>query len=236
MTLGALLIPTLVGYLFVTSVYYTRYGILRDSGYHVLFRSAIAGCILAVTSRLLIIFWLLPMFPGTAALWKSYVPSAYSGTIVLSIILALISALLINRFYSKEKAAESAARESGDYIELLINESIGKPKHIELSLRSGKSYIGIPQQSGITGLGESDVSLIPIVSGYRSEDTRELILTTNYAPVIAKLIAEDPSLSGIARVYEYFRIVIPLSEIVSARKYDLGLRRHFEQGSSQDPA
>lgn len=84
MGLGLLLIPTLGGYWLLTRLYYTRYGVLRDSGYHVLFKSAIAGCSLFVVSRLAVIFFLNPLFPYIGKIWKYCVPFDYSGTVTLS--------------------------------------------------------------------------------------------------------------------------------------------------------
>ena len=215
MGLGLLFIPTLGGYWFLTHLYYTRYGVLRDSGYHVLFKSAIAGCFLVVVARLIIVFLLNPYLPCISEIWKSHVPFDYYGTAVLSALLGLVLPLVINRFYNEEKAARETAAESGNLIELLIRESIDTKELVELSLRSGKSYIGFVFESGIARHGESDVALLPMASGYRKEDTRELELTTNYAPVLRKSLEELSSL-----VNEDFRIVIPMSEIVTARIFD----------------
>ena len=215
MGLGLLFIPTLGGYWFLTHLYYTRYGVLRDSGYHVLFKSAIAGCSLVVVARLIIVFLLNSLLPHVGEIWKSHVPFDYYGTAVLSALLGLVLPLVINRFYNEEKAARETAAESGNLIELLIRESIDTKELVELSLRSGKSYIGFVFESGIARHGESDVALLPMASGYRKEDTRELELTTDYAPVLWKSLEELSSL-----VYEDFRIVIPMSEIVTARIFD----------------
>ena len=215
MGLGLLFIPTLGGYWFLRYLYYTRYDLLRDSGYHVLFKSAIAGCSLVVVARLIIIFFLNPHLPCISEIWKSYVPFDYYGTVALSVLLGIMLPIVINRLYGEEKASKRAARRNGDLIELLINESMEKEKFVEFSLRSGKSYIGLVLESGIARHGESDVSLVPIASGYRKEDTRELEITTDYTPVIRKSLEESSSL-----VYEDFRIVIPMSEIVIARIFD----------------
>ena len=119
-----------------------------------------------------------------------------------------------NQFYGEEKAARRAATESGDLIELLTAKSIDDQRLIELSLRSGKSYIGFALESGITRQGESDIALIPMASGYRNKDTHELEITTNYAPVLGESLEKSSDL-----VYEDFRIVIPMPEIVSARVF-----------------
>lgn len=122
------------------------------------------------------------------------------------------------------------ARESGDLIELLISESIEEQKVVEISLRSGKSYIGFALESGITRQGESDIALIPIASGYRNKDTQELEITNDYARVILESL-DDPSPSP-SLVYKDFQIVIPMSEIVSARIFYFEVYQQFQQEAS----
>lgn len=230
-SLGLLFIPTLGGYLFLTRLYYTRYSVLRDSGYHVLFKSAIAGCVLVVIARLMVILFFLPVLPFIGELWKSFVPSDYYGTVALSALLGGVLPIGINRFYKKEKAMRRAAQESGSLIELLIRENNESGKLVELSLRSGKSYIGFVLESGIARHGESDVALLPLNSGYRKEDTYELKITTNYAPVLWEFLEKQGSTD---LVYEDFRIVIPMSEIVSARIFDPDVYELFQQEPSSE--
>ena len=182
MGLGLLFIPTISGYWFLTHLYYTRYGMLRDSGYHVLFKSAFSGCLLFAGAYLIIVLLPNPYLSCISEIWKSYVPFDYSGTVVLSFLLGIILPLAINLFYGKEKAMRRTARESGNLIELLIRKN--------------------------------------------KEDTRELEITTDYAPVIWQSLEESPSL-----VYEDFRIVIPMSEIVTARIFDPDVYARFKSDS-----
>ena len=230
-SLGLLFIPTLGGYWFLTRLYYTRYGVLRDSGYHVLFKSAIVGCFLVAVARLMVIFFFNSHFPFISELWKSFVPFDYYGTAALSALLGGVLPIGINRFYKKEKAMRRAAKESGNLIELLIRENNESGKLVELSLRSGKSYIGFVLESGIARHGESDVALLPLNSGYRKEDTHELEITTNYAPVLWEFLQKQES-SGLVR--EDLRIVIPMAEIVSARIFDPDMYELFQQEGSSE--
>ena len=230
-SLGLLFIPTLGGYWFLTRLYYTRYSALRDSGYHVLFKSAIVGCFLVAVARLMVIFFFNPHFPFICELWKSFVPFDYYGTAALSALLGGVLPIGINRFYKKEKAMRRTARESGNLIELLIRENNESGKLVELSLESGKSYIGFVLESGIARHGESDVALLPLKSGYRKEDTQELEITTNYAPVLWEFLQNQES-SGLD--YEDFRIVIPMSKIMSARIFDPDLYELFQQEESSE--
>ncbi len=222
MDLGLFLIPAVSGYWFLTHLHLTRYGALRDSGYHVFFRAVITGVILAFIAHS-IIFALNPYIPEISEMWDTFIPISHSGTTMLTALLAFVLPFPGNHFYSKERAARRAATESGDLIELLIAESIEHQRLIELSLRSGKSYIGFALESGVTRQGEADIALIPIASGYRDKDTHELKITTNYARVVQESLDDSLGL-----VYEDFRIVIPMPEIVSARVFHPEAYRRFQ--------
>ena len=216
MNLGLFLLPVLGGYLFLTRAYFTRYDTIRNSGYHLFFRSAAAGLGLGVAAHLLL-FFLEECFPLIRESWKPYLPSEYDDTAILSLALGLVLPFLFNLYHDRKKEAERTAKKRGSFIELLIADSYTRRKPVELSLRSGKSYvgfaIGFTVEGGVIRRDESDIALIPIASGYRHNDTKELEITTNYAPVIQKWSKEKKSDSSA----NDFRIVFPISEVVSAR-------------------
>ena len=212
MGLGLFLVPTLAGYWLLTQLHCTRYQIIRDSGYHVLFKSGIAGGTLFASAYLLTRImdcWV----PQAAKTWQSYVPVPYSESLVLTAILALLLPVLVNPFWTSEESARASARRSGDLIELLILESIENQNLLEISLKTGKSYIGLGLESGIGRQGDSDIAVVPLASGYRNNDTQELVITTNYADVI------DQSWESASVPFEDFRVVIPKSEIISVRLF-----------------
>ena len=118
----------------------------------------------------------------------------------------------------------------GDVVELLVSEAMEDDKYVELSLRNRKSYIGVPLESGLGRQGQSDISIIPLASGYRDQNTQELNITTHYAPVVDRLVRE-----GSLIPFGDFQIVIPMSEIVSARifhleAYELFQFREYDEG------
>lgn len=216
MGLGLFLVPVLGGYLFLTRLHYTRYGILRKSGYHLFFQSAIAGGVLALIARAMVVF-LSDYFPQADPLWKRYVPIDFSGTVALSVLLGLVLPYLVNCFYGKERAERRAASESGALVELVISESLDRQKPVELSLKNGKSYIGFALDRKITSFGQSDIALIPMKSGYRDKDNHKLILTTDYIPTIRRCLDDKSEIPDLR--YEDFRIVIPVSEVQTARNF-----------------
>lgn len=222
MGLGWLLVPALGGYWLLTHLRITRYSVLRDSGYHVFFRAATAGGLLVVVAYALVqcMNW---ACPAIGLLWTHFVPFDYSGTFMLSAVLGFMLPPLINLFYKDVMVAERAAVETGDLIELLIAESIRRHILIEVSLKSGKAYIGYAIEAEPPIRGESDVAVVPLWSGYRRSETRELTIAKDYVPVISQYFNQSTDKQRLpARAWRWqdFRVAIPRSEIGSARLFD----------------
>ena len=188
------------------------------------------GGLLAASARLIVLIlnW---SCPRLIELLESYAPFPYSSTAIISVLLGVSLPYVLNRRYSKKKAAHQIARDSGDLVELLIAESIQELKLVELSLRSGKSYIGLARESGIMSHGESDIGLVPYCSGYRDKDTQELKITFNYVPMIRESLENQLNNSKLR--IDDFQVIIPMSEIISARIFDLDVyeisRKHLKQ-------
>ncbi len=210
--LGEAFIPILAGYWLLTRLHYTHYSIVRESGYHLFFKAAIVGTALFFVAHLIVV--LSGNFLSSMAItWSIHSISPFSASPTVITILGLLIPFVGNKFYSKEKAARRAAERGGDLVELLIAKSIETQKLIELSLRNRKSYIGLGIVSGIETIDKdkADIELLPMASGYRDERTQELFVTENYAEVLEQHTYQQ---------YDDFRIVIPMSEIVSARVFD----------------
>ena len=219
--LGEALIPILAGYWLLTRLHYTHYSIVRDSGYHLFFKAAIVGTTLFFVAHLIVVL-LGNIFSSIETSWSLNSISPFSATPTVIAILGLLVPFVGNRFYSRERAASRAAVRDGDLVELLIAESIETQKLIELSLRNRKSYVGIGIVSGIETIDKdkADTKLLPLASGYRDEHTQELFIIENYAEVLQE--------HSYAR-YDDFCIVIPMSEIVSARIFDPDAYTAFQE-------
>ena len=220
MGLGLLLVPALAGYLFLNSFNGTRYSLPRETGYHVVFQSAIAGALLFLLVRLVVVL-ANTVAPAIAESWKIIVPLDYSGTAAGTFVLAALLPLILNRlpgldrFYAQQRAAEAA----GDQISLIIDQAMLFGRFVELSLASGKSYVGSPIQGTFGHRDGGDVALIPIASGYRDNDSRDLVMTTNYAPAI------EDQLFDLA--LDDLKVAFPMCDIVSARLFDQKLYASF---------
>ena len=220
MGLGLLLIPALGGYLFITRFNGTRDRATSAGGYHVVFRSAVAGAVLFAMSHLLAVFieWFMPQ---VVRLWQVAFPIEYSGTAVASVMLGWGLPLAVNPFVNRLDARRQTALESGDHIGLVVDEAIENAKFIEVSLSSGKCYVGVPLARTFLARADGDLVLIPIFSGHRDNGTRELKLTVNYAPVLRSELRRNTAL-------EDFRVAVPTRKVLSARIFDLDAFAKFQ--------
>ena len=215
MGLGLLLVPALAGYLFLSWFNATRYSLPRETGYHVVFRSAIAGVLLFFIARLFVV--LADVFaPAIGQSWKAIVPLDYSGTTAITVMLAALLPLTLNLFprFDQFQAQRKAAMAAADQISLIIDQAILESRFVEVSLASGKSYVGSPIQGTFGHRDDGDVAIIPVASGYRDNETQALVMTTNYAPAIN-------SLSD--RKLESLKVAFPMRDVVSARLFDQAL-------------
>ena len=215
MSFGLVLLPAIGGYWFLTHLNYTRYRSVRDSGYHVLFSSAIVGVVLYFLA-FSVSFILELLWTDILDFWDDHlrVSEPFTFEVVLSFVLAGLLPVGLNKLYSSGRAAIKAARENGNHIELLIAESVRNQKLVEISLRSRKSYVGYPLASGVGNSLYADVVLVPIWSGYRDRDTQKLNIFVKYNLVVDQFLEEDPKL----KKWD-FRIAIPMSEVISARLF-----------------
>lgn len=217
MGLGLLLIPALGGYWFLTRFSMTCDRLLRASGYHLVMQSAVTGVFLFAAARV-IVLGINCALPEAAGWWRSVLPIDYSGTSALALALGLLLPLALNPFVDRSAAQRRASEGEGNLIELVIKDALERDMFIEVSLRTGKSYVGTAMRSGLPASDQADVSLVPILSGYRDKDTAELYLIRTYAREIDEILSGPENLRHLA--FSDFRVVVPMQEIVSVRLFD----------------
>lgn len=214
MGLGDFLIPTLVGYWFLNVSNYTRFSIHRQSGYHVLFKSALLGLGFFVLAKLILSF--IPSGPFLPTVLPSF---ENTDSLVLSIVLGGLAWCILNRVRGKEEAIRKDAEKNGNHMELLIADACVNKKLIEVTLKNRKSYIGFALEELLYLTAEPDLRLLPVASGYRDEKTMKLNLITNHADVFE-------GFNDLER--EDFQIVISMTEVISVRIFDLRVYEAFQ--------
>lgn len=234
MEIASLLLPTVAGYIFLVLLTVTKYRILRSTGYNVAFLSAAVGLALYAASLFLLSYFGDSPFPRTSQELSSF---AISGSL-LSFSFASLVPLLVNvtwllssrlsarlptdhRWHGfienpDDYGARRAAELAADGVELLLHRAVQDRRHVQLTLRSGKVYVGTVVSTGLARRGDSppDVSIDPVVSGYRDTASQELNLVTDYDWV-------DPKRHG------GITVVLPLDEILLARIFDLSGYRNW---------
>ena len=213
-SLGSLLLlPALGGYLFLTRCNATRDSIQVTTGYHVVFRSAVAGIVLFALCRPLVLL-VNQLCPEISALWGRLFQIAYSGTAALTVLLGAIAPLLINFFVNRMEARRRTAARTSDRVGLIIDRALNTNSLVQVSLNDRKVYTGRPLHRAFDARShDGDLILIPLWSTHRHVDTLEPQTPTNYAPVIRKALKAGQSLSD-------FGVAIPLSTVQSVRLFD----------------
>ena len=278
MGLGLLLLPALGGYWALTRANCWKYGALRESGYHLVFRSACLGGLLSAIAYLPLLA-LSYAVPDLGVDIKCWLRLSEPLTLVQAAVgIGTVSGFALPYGVNRRKketdaerdaketdaeqdaketdaeqdagAAETplswwrrlrctelegarrAAAERGDLIELTLQDSAQRPTTVEIALNSGKTYIGYATVSGIfqRDASEPDIALLPVVSGYRDRNTQELKLTTSYGRYYDEIAAARKEWGeGQGTSLEDMRVILPLSEIRSARLFDLELQAKLEK-------
>ncbi len=214
-----LLVPALAGYLLLRGSNFSRFGLLRESGYHVVFRAALWGILLYVGG------WFISS-------WTSLLD--YSTTQDLGINEASLWSLALggflgwapNIFYNALRGARRAAERKGDVIDVLVDEACKARKIVEVSLQGGKTYIGYFYESTIRKYGATtgELVLIPLFSGYRNPDDQTLHLTTNYVGFLLGSASYGPW-------DDDFKVVVPRSTVRWVRPFHMNL---FPRSTGED--
>ena len=226
MLIGILLLPAVGGYWFLTHFNFTRFQAVRQSGYHVLFHSAVVGIVLYLAAEGVVIIWRACWPTAIIDFLDKHSPDPFTTEVILSLGLAFVLPYLFNAVYRSRRGVKRAASNAGEHVELLIIESIEEKIPIEITLRNRKVYIGLAGDTGVGGSSDADVAVVPMFSGYRDENTQDLVITLDYFPVIDMYLGEKPSLTE-----EDFRVVLPMSEIVSARLFYEDMYDQFSTGA-----
>ena len=229
MGFGLLFVPLVGGYLFLTRCHFTRFTGLREGGYRLVFRSAVVGIVLVFVAHMFVD--VADRISGSPWLGWEYLvdlapPVPYIGTVAVAFSLGPVGAFLVNRRYSASRGAMRAVNRAGNSMELLFLESMASESVLELTLLSDKVYVGWILNAGVPDPERRFVEMLPLASGFRMQETHELRFTTNYALVLDR---NETYTEPATR--EAFRVVVPVSEVRSARPFDFVTYFAFEDAA-----
>ena len=210
----ALVLP---GALFILLAHAARLRLRRVEGYSLLFYTLLVGWMIqaatALFSGLLLFAWEWIGFKRVVLEANAY----RWATITSSMVLASSAALMVNCWRNIDRVSRDVAAETGEFRELTFQLAITEMSPVEVTLETGKSYIGIPVASRIAMRDEGDVYLVLLMSGHRDK-RQELKITTSYTDKFN----EDPSSAANSPLGD-FVVALAKSRIVSARLFDVNL-------------
>lgn len=234
--LGTVIGFAVAGYVFLTQFHLTRDYVSRlGGGYDVLFLSAAVGFLGLMLSPLGYEFspavsaatgidHLIAPLTTILGKWTHVVPPQIH-IVATAVLTAWGLAFALNQMpgikWYRKRALRRAAIARGNLIEVLLDDALRSRSWVELALESGKSYIGAPVRSPFMEARNADIEIVPVFSGHRTNPDRVLVLARHYGDTIETII-DSPDLS-----LAHLRVVIPASQIVAARPFDLDLYRSF---------
>ena len=171
MKLDLFFVTLLGGYLFLTRCNLTRFVAMRQSGYKLLFGSAIAGLVI-VTAWYVLLKALSCYFPGSQTamcIWDSFVPEVLRGSVSLSIVLSLISGAvvpyLLNIIFQKRHGLQRAISHENNPLEILLVQSMYKESPVELVLKESLVFVGLVASFGGVSDQQKHVELTLLARG-----------------------------------------------------------------------
>ena len=234
MPYNLLLLPLRAGYFFIHYTHFTRFRALKLSSYRLLFESALWGLLFLVSSLFITRALLrIDALGGVIASWKELAPLPHSGTAVGALLLGIASTLLVNRLVGKERAARRSAKKHGGDLLTLLFEAQSKDRPVLITQSNKKVYVGWVTLSFNLDPELTELTILPMISGYRSSETLEIEYTTRYVHLYEMIEERRPGYGHLSS--KSFQIVIPVSTIVSVAPYNPELTPdHFDYDFRRD--
>lgn len=216
-----LILPLTGGYFFIANFAFLKYKYQRLDTPRLLLNSILAGILITIIAFALRTFVEneYPAFYFRCCRILRLLPierteaNRYLGTLLFSLVGIVLFTVIINGLVKLFW---------GDELEQLFRDSVLKAQLIQLTLKNDKVYLGIidkipePKKTNY-------VSLIPIYSGYRNKDTKEMTITTSYE-TINLLIKEKALIPKLSKML----VIIKQDEILIAQPHDPEIYASFK--------
>lgn len=162
--------------------------------------------------------------------WQVLVPFPYSGTSALALLLAFVAVPIINSVYPVQSAtSREIFSDDCNSLELFFARAMNLDRMVVVTLDDSKAYAGwivsLPYDLDDNG---AVLRLLPLVSGFRDRETRELHLPVDYVRAFDyyENKVEQGELSW-DEVQDMLAKAMPAKTIHSASFFDPQLFDHF---------
>jgi hypothetical protein len=223
-----LIFPLAAAYYIISRSYYFKFRQQRLDRQRLLFETVLLGLGLATimfTLRSLLQLYhpeIITKASNNFPFKENYTITAIS-TIPFSWIIVKVS----NRFLNKKTFIRQAIKKLGSELELLFKISFDEKKLLQITLDSGKVYVGWIKELPIPSVSNC-VRIIPALSGYRSNETKDVIYTSHYLNVYAEYIKEG-KINGLDQIDS--DLVLNTKNIVGVSYFDLDMHKKFSKDS-----
>lgn len=203
-----LILPFLGGYIFVRFFNYFRIHTLRSDKERIVIRSSVAGlaALTAAWAFSLIGAWILPCENFSfciPTIWGQLVPFEHSGIAVTAFIIASMSWYPLNKWkgsrlwplnhipsFDREDQINRAISDDADPLEMMLKRSKDEGCALALTMTNEKVYIGRVVHPFNPATPTTYVGLLPLQSGYRDPETKQMHLRIDYS-LTMKSITEE---------------------------------------------
>ncbi|MDE2982943.1 MAG: DUF6338 family protein [Gemmatimonadota bacterium] len=229
MGFGSFFVVILGGYIFVRRCHWLRLIRPKTAGHHVLLRASVAGGLLLA---LAFVFELVIVDPLRLDRWLTddVLPNRSEATVaqLLTLPLAALLAFVANCLFPESWVEQRAIERANESLEQLFYQVASEDSEylLEVTLASHKVYVGwVLGRRAI--FDRKYLELLPLKSGYRRKEQMKVEFTTDYANTLDALGETDVHEDRTEQ--NWFRIVIPLSQIVSARPFRIDVYEAFQE-------
>ena len=181
MSLGAIVVPAVVGYWLLRRTHYFKPAVARTPSYAFAFFCAsvgiLAGALALGFTRLIHVL----VHPEPAAWfpwWQAQLSFEDPSTATVMILFAVTASSVVNHLIPEQDVARKWLVPEEGRVNRALRESYEKRRVVEVVTGSGDSYIGLIVGERYPWEWGDDVAIVPVAIGYRDEGTRALTLTS----------------------------------------------------------
>ena len=244
-------LPLVGGLIFCSNWNFTRWRVAREEGHRLYFRAVLFGALIFaliagvrpyVESASPHFSWVVKLAKELVqplAKEKSSAPAVADLTITcfLAMLAGWPLAWLLNLVFWRNYWLRCAIKK--DELEGFLLNAADREISIALTMDDGKVYVGYVVAGFDPAIGRKCILLLPLMSGYRDQQTHKVNFTTFYTelyggdgPTDQTVPLPDPLQHLTA---EDFITVLPADRIVSYRLFDAPAYRQFQKPRSADP-
>jgi hypothetical protein len=191
--LSVLTLALLGGFIFVSSLNWTRYNALRSEGYRLALTSAVFGVVfLFVATVLSAIALTFCWGEAISDAWHWLVPLKHSGKAAMAFLFGAVLWWPLNwlgeqrrwprfRSLSDEASVDREVEKKRNPLEVIFHQALrARDQLVSVTVKSGKVYIGKVTTTFNPAFGMQAVKLSLSRSGHRDKDTQEMKIDIDY--------------------------------------------------------